>query len=462
MDDDDDDNEHDIISEKSSKDVLAVFPKDQDREQLKQAILECCRAEVVRSINDILLGQTIRLTPKNSDSSFQSEPKQADTTKSCSILRQKHRQRPQTAKLGPPTRLQSDGNQRPKTSHEHAPDLGNKPASQKTIPLESVCCRVDHVPPIDRSSFNLLARSSAIVAKATGEPPTKFNDAFKSNGNDHISYSSPPKNDDSADEDQSTDDDLPEDEEAESMDDDVQRVDSWPESFRPTTATRMIHTSHAVLKNKPSKRRPLTTTALERRKPPPSTAASERSKAQQFSQRLLGPITLESKRPNYDFVIPNCLAANEWENELARNIISVFSNKARSEIKGEQSLVSSSSATVAAAVEQLPPMVASSSLFATNNDTADEYEFRGEDFVRNEGSDFQRISISRGVSCINEPDNEFYVESPEKRKCVPKAKKSEKRSIPSGTFRLKMIWFTGTGMVHANWNAINGQYKIVL
>ena len=78
----------------------------------------------------------------------------------------------------------------------------------------------------------------------------------------------------------------------------------------------------------------MTTTALERRKPPPSTIASQRSKAQEFSKRLLGQITLEPKRrPNCDFVVPNSLSQNEWENELARNVINVFTNKAREEIK---------------------------------------------------------------------------------------------------------------------------------
>lgn len=225
----------------------------------------------------------------------------------------------------------------------------------------------------------------------------------------------------------------------------LQRVDSWPVHFRPTTATRLIHTSQSVLRNQPSKRRPLTTTALERRKPPPSTAASERSKAQEFSKRLLGPITLESKRPNNDvFNVPNSLASNEWENELARNIINVFSNKSRSDIKGE-----SSSNTE----QVLPPMIANSSSLPS---FSTESTFRGEQFMPDpeETRDFERISVSRAASFMSYTDTEFSAVASLENEFQPEAKKADNRN---GTFSLKMIWFTGTGMAQANWEAINGE-----
>ena len=51
---------------------------------------------------------------------------------------------------------------------------------------------------------------------------------------------------------------------------------------------------------------------------------------------MLGPITLEPKRSNCDFVVPNSLSQNEWENELARNVINVFTNNAREETKSAE------------------------------------------------------------------------------------------------------------------------------
>ena len=76
-----------------------------------------------------------------------------------------------------------------------------------------------------------------------------------------------------------------------------------------------------------------------------------------------------------------------------------------------------------------------------------------------EGRDFQRISLSRETqACTNGTDNEFAMDSPKKRSsCMPKPKRSGTGGLQNGTFRLKMIWFTGTGMVHANWETINGK-----
>ena len=289
-----------------------------DREKLKQAILECTRTEVVRVLNDILGG----------GGGLNDHPR-AHRSISAPHLR------PKTA-----TDRQSNTRQqlnreerRPTTSHAKS---NTRPSH--TLPLESVDndAQTGNVTrqQIDRSSSNLLRQSSAIITKATGEPPKKYNDAFVNRDalfnsralplatNTNTNGCNSPHN--SAIHCSSHNDDSDE----ESTTDSLQRVGSWPTtnhySVRPTTtATRMLHTSHSVLKNKPSIRRPMTTTALERRKPPPSTIASQRSKAQEFSKRLLGPITLEPKRPNCDFVVPNSLSQNEWENELARNVINV-------------------------------------------------------------------------------------------------------------------------------------------
>mmetsp|Transcript_15340 Transcript_15340/g.27136 ORF Transcript_15340/g.27136 Transcript_15340/m.27136 type:complete len:412 (+) Transcript_15340:95-1330(+) len=392
-----------------TEDVLGAFSSEIDREKLKQAILECTRAEVVRALNDILGG----------GNNIHSKPHRS------SLAPHLHKQRPQTVEVTP-RRLLIDRGHRPNTSHYKSSN--DKPLLPQSLPLESIDVHADHTQ-IDRSSFNLLQRSSAIITKATGEPPKKFDDAFRDDGNHEPGKEAAPHSNNTP---ETLEHDTTETEEneptgGETMANGLQQIVSWPEHFRPTTATRLLHTSHSVLRNKPSRRRPLTTTALERRKPPPSTAASERTKAQKFSKRLLGPITLEPKRPSYDFVVPNSLAANEWENELARNIINVFSNKARSEIKGEPPSED--------VVQSLSPVIASNSLFSNNS------AFHGNECIKEEEGDFQRISISREASCIDNTDMEFFVDSTDKER-IRKTKKTRKRDLQNGTFRLKMIWFT--------------------
>ena len=318
-----------------SMDHQSITTNQVDREKLKQAILECTRTEVVRVLNDILGG----------GGGLNDHPR-AHRSISAPHLR------PKTAtdrQSNTRQQLNREEERRPTTSHAKS---NTRPSH--TLPLESVDndAQTGNVTrqQIDRSSSNLLRQSSAIITKATGEPPKKYNDVSVNRDALLNSHSRPRlhlANDtcrcnsshNAAIHCSSHNDDSDE----ESTADSLQRVGSWPttnhSSVRPTTATRMLHTSHSVLKNKPSIRRPMTTTALERRKPPPSTIASQRSKAQEFSKRLLGPITLEPKRPNCDFVVPNSLSQNEWENELARNVINVFTNNAREEIKRERELL---------------------------------------------------------------------------------------------------------------------------
>jgi hypothetical protein len=100
---------------------------------------------------------------------------------------------------------------------------------------------------------------------------------------------------------------------------------------RPQTAIGVAH-------------RPLhkPTSALERRTSlsRPSTAHMVRAKAEEFSESLLHPIrnletTSASVKP-----LPCVLSENEWENELARHIVSVFNNKIVSEVKnGEGNII---------------------------------------------------------------------------------------------------------------------------
>jgi len=393
----------------SLSDVIEV-----DNEKLKQAILECARAEVVRALNGILCP----------GSSVDSEKSKEGASHSSLVSDgHKHRRRALDATASGESSLNCP---MPKTS------LRSKSQNEKHHPspslsLESVdtpCCHTQ----IDRSSINFLKRSSAIIAKTTGEPPKTFNAAKRDTEATPLSKNTLGSE---------RDDNGVIGCESDGAESSLRQAVLWSDNFRPTT-TRLIHTANSVLRNKPPRRRPLTTTALERRKPPPSTAASQRSKAQEVSKRLLGPITLESKHQNCDVVIPNSLACNEWENELARNIINVFSNKVRSEIKRDPLLSDADQAS--------PPMIATNSFFSDNS------VFHRKYLVQEEGGDFEQISISREATNDN---TEVEVSKTPNRESIRSVKRCGKGDIKNGTFQLKMIWFTGTGTIQANWESIN-------
>ena len=85
------------------------------------------------------------------------------------------------------------------------------------------------------------------------------------------------------------------------------------------------------------RQRPLSrpSTALERRAPTrPTTAHLVRAKAEALSETLLRPISMNptSEVP----ALPFTMGENEWENELARHIVSVYNNKVVSEVKDPQ------------------------------------------------------------------------------------------------------------------------------
>lgn len=101
---------------------------------------------------------------------------------------------------------------------------------------------------------------------------------------------------------------------------------------RHPAATTSINTS--VIR---SFHKPRPTTALERRSllSRPSTSHMVRAKAGDFSKLLLDPVQKHEKNYSSNTVIPlpNVMDENEWENELARHIISVFNNKTISDIR---------------------------------------------------------------------------------------------------------------------------------
>jgi len=104
-------------------------------------------------------------------------------------------------------------------------------------------------------------------------------------------------------------------------------------------------TSHASSRTRV---RPLTTlegrtfarpsTALERRRAHtrPSTAMLVRAKTENLGRRLLGSINLNTTCSTILSSLPNKLEESEWENELAKHIVSLYNNKIVSEIKSER------------------------------------------------------------------------------------------------------------------------------
>lgn len=75
------------------------------------------------------------------------------------------------------------------------------------------------------------------------------------------------------------------------------------------------------------------TTALERRAPfRPSTAHFVRAKVEDFSHNLLRPIIAKQANDATN-PIPFAMGEHEWENELARHVVSVYNNKIVSDVK---------------------------------------------------------------------------------------------------------------------------------
>lgn len=267
----------------------------------------------------------------------------------------------------------------------------------------------------------MLKKSSSLVREATGEPLKTF---------DNLDPPAQKEQEDNAEV------------MAEVSPEDTKQVDSSHSSsrhvaqrYRPTTVSRMLHTSHSVLRDRPTSRHAMTTSALERRKPPPSTASREKAKVKTLSQSLLGPITVEPRRSSYQFVVPSKLSSMDWENELARSIINVFSNKARKDMQAH-------------VADDFVPRE-----FPSFTSDVVGAECRQGDDER----DFQRVSISRQSRL----DSEFFPEtSPDSDRdhSHRTSLEAKKASLPgrgsSGTFRLKMIWFKGEGKPQMSWDGV--------
>lgn len=390
------------------KTIDGAFVSDEDKDKLKEAILECTREEVRRTLFELLGKQSKDATITLST---QQPAQTAAKTKRAKVKRGQN---------------QADS-QRKSSPHSHQQAPAGPSPTRLSVPLE---IGVPKHTRLRRSTSIILEKGVDIVTKATGRRPTKFG-LHEDDETDTKESGNKPAS--------------PESQFVASQDEGLHRVESWPAPskpkylvhFRPVETTRLLRTSPHSVTNV-NMARP-STTALERRSWT-STAASERRKALQFGQRLLGPMTLESKLPNHSMVLPSSLQINEWENELARSIINVYSNKVRSDIKQCDDQV-----------DYLPPGTASSSnnrissvnaFFQTDNDS---------------DGDFQRISISRGgrsFSCFDVGDN-TVMERPDTAlspvTCYGIKSKRSWRISNGGAMRLRMVWLTGTAAA-SNWH----------
>ena len=88
----------------------------------------------------------------------------------------------------------------------------------------------------------------------------------------------------------------------------------------------------------PTSRNTLSTAGSTKKSRPrtvgPSTVATVRSEAESLGAKLLGPLNLDGERKKAP--LPSSLDENEWENELARNILSLYSNQVVEEIKAKK------------------------------------------------------------------------------------------------------------------------------
>jgi hypothetical protein len=409
-------------------DILGIFATDEDRNQLKEAILECTREEVQRTLFELLTKHSC--SGSKEAAGLSSSHQQTDHPPAAN-----RRRSTTTARRTNQTHRASSSAVLLESSPLFQPPPQSKAQRAVRVPLE---IDVPKSNKIQRSTSVILEKSADIFIKATGRRPTKYSsfDDETDTKDKPVSLSLNAKNETNDDE------------------KGLQRVESWPVpsrskslvSFRPSETTRLIRTSpHSV--TQPNAPRP-SSTALERRSNWTSTVASERNRALELDRKLLGPIILESKRPNYSMVLPSSLQVDEWENELARNIINVFSNKVRSDIKQCDDVD-----------EYVPPPTAASK--KRMNSVGAFFQDNEIDERSDLESDFQRISISRGQpnNCFDDCDNTF-LDRPETALPfkVSHARQSRRKGRLSkgGPLRLRMIWLTSTSRV-TDWQVLGGK-----
>lgn len=192
---------------------------------------------------------------------------------------------------------------------------------------------------------------------------------------------------------------------------------------RPTT-------SHAS-----SRTRVRPSTALERRRAQtrPSTAMLVRAKTENLGRRLLGSINLNTTRPASVSSLPNKLEEGEWENELAKHIVSLYNNKIVSEIQGEHNFK--------AKTESLSPEECSKFndevSMHTPSLSSSAFLFSGSSLSL-KGSSEKDKNLPVFLNAVKD-------ETPSRESAPSRTTRIVKNSKP------QMIWFVGTGIVHNDW-----------
>lgn len=410
-----------VMEEASANDaesvINGIFATNVEKNQLREAILECTRDEVRKALFE-LLGEK-QCSPGSSAARPSIAKRRATISKHPKAVVQKNC-KPSSASEIEPTRV----------SQQKVPSRSSP--SQTRLSLETG--QLKSTNRLQRSTSVILEKSADIITKATGRRPTKCSQ-YDDDETDTKDRSNQPLSVKSQDK-------------VAAVQEGIHRVESWPVPsrsksqvhFRPVETTRLLRTSPHSVANVNTQRP--STTALERRSWT-STVASERKNAIEIGHKLLGPMALETKVPNHSNLLPNCLQINEWEHELARNIISVYSNKVRSDIKqcNEED-------------DYIPPATAIPN--NVNNRLSSPGAFFQEDDDCDVEGDFQRISISRGgrsFSCFDVCDDTVMerpdtVLSPDTTSAVQRNKRKGRMS--NGALRLRMIWVTGAGSV-GNW-----------
>lgn len=175
-------------------------------------------------------------------------------------------------------------------------------------------------------------------------------------------------------------------------------------------------------------------TALERRAPSrPNTARLLRAKAEGFSASLLRPICLDSPK-EAPAPIPFTLGESEWENELARHILSVYNTKTVADVRNHTS-------SLREEIDIKPP--------DHSNDRAPS------DFSRSFFTDTLPSPLS-DKSNIKKPKNEHSrrpMTSPatSKEKIIRQTKQIMNSTTP------RMVWLAGTGDVSHDWSEVEGK-----
>ena len=167
----------------------------------------------------------------------------------------------------------------------------------------------------------------------------------------------------------------------------------------------------------------------------PSTAATALAQAEALGAKLLGPLTLTTcadttlppKPP-----LPSSLPSNEWENELAKNILSLYGNQVVEEIKAKREEVEEAKE---ARVRRQEGRVGEGG----------EGRRGGRGGRRGEGEEKKMAKWGGGTKV--EKDKEA-------KDKADKAAKTEASKLIVMPVRPKPIWFGGTGAVQAEWSAL--------